>query len=61
MFCPKFIRDSYQEFVEKTISEELFWNFVQTKTILYLLSAIFIWVRIALEKIIQVLSYVICI
>jgi len=34
-FCPKFTGDSCVEFQEKTISEEFFKNFVQTKTILY--------------------------
>jgi len=66
-FCPKFSGDSYVEFQEKTISREFFWNFVQTKAILYqnlwnftLLSAILFWVRIALKKFTQVLSYVVC-
>jgi len=35
MFCPKFSQDSYQEFLEQTISGEFFRNFVQTKAILY--------------------------
>ena len=30
-FCPKLSGDSYMEFQEKTISEEFFRNFVQTK------------------------------
>jgi len=66
-FCPKFSGDSYVEFQEKTISGEFFWNFVQTKAILYqnlwnfaLLSEILLWVRIALKKFTQVLSYVVC-
>ena len=33
--CPKFSGDSYMEFQEKTISEEFFINFLQTKAILY--------------------------
>ena len=37
MFCPKFSRDSYQEYQEKSISREFFKNFVQTKAILYFL------------------------
>jgi len=56
-FCPKFSRDSYVEFQEKTISGELFRNFVQTKAIIYqnfgnfaLVSTILFWVRIALTK-----------
>jgi len=66
-FCPKFRVDSYVEFEEKTISGEFFRNFVQTKAILYqnlwnfaLLSKILFWVRIALKKFRQVLSYVVC-
>ena len=65
-FCPKFSRDSYVEFQEKTISGEFFRNFVQTK-VLYqnlwnfsILSANLFWVRIALKKFTQVLSYVVC-
>ena len=57
-FCPKFSGDSWVEFQEKTILGEFFRNFVQTKTILYrnlwnsgLISAISIWVHIALKKI----------
>jgi len=34
-FCPKFSRDSYIEFKEKTILEEFFKIFFQTKAILY--------------------------
>jgi len=66
-FCPKFSGDSYVEFQEKSISGEFFWNFGQTKAILYrnlwnfsLLSEILFWVRIALKKFKQVLSYVVC-
>ena len=67
-FCPKFSRDSYVEFQEKKpISGEFFKNFEQTKVILYqnmtnfaLLSAIYLWFRIALEIFTQVLSYVVC-
>ena len=33
-FCPKFSRNSYVEFKEKTISGEFFRNFVQTKAII---------------------------
>jgi len=65
--CPKFSGDSYVEFQEKTISGEIFINFVQTKAIFYrnlwnfaLLSEILFWVRIALKKFTQVLSYVVC-
>jgi len=67
LFCPKFSGDSYMESNEKAISGEFFRNFVQTKAILYqylwnfaLLSAILLWVRIALKKLTQVLSYVVC-
>ena len=67
VFCPKFSGDSYLEFREKTISGEFFRNFVKTKAILYrnlwnfvLLSAILFWFRIALKKLTQVLSYVVC-
>ena len=49
VFCPKLSGDSYVEFQEKTISENFFGNFVQTKAFLNrnlwnfaLLSAIFI-------------------
>jgi len=66
-FCPKFSGDSYVDFQEKPISGEFFRNFVQTKAILYqnlwnfaLLSAILFWVRIALKKFTQALSYVVC-
>ena len=66
-FYPKLSEDSYVEFQQKTISEEFFRNFVQTKAILYqnlgnfaLLSAILFWVLIALKKFTQVLSYVVC-
>jgi len=55
------------DFQEKTISGQFFRNFVQTKAILYqniwnfaLLSVILFWVRIALKKFTQVLSYVVC-
>jgi len=56
------------EFQEKKpISGEFFKNFEQTKVILYqnmtnfaLLSAIYLWFRIALEIFTQVLSYVVC-
>jgi len=65
-FCPKFSGDSYVEFQGKIILE-FFRNFVQTKAILYrnlwnfaLLSEIILWVRIALKKFTQVLSYVVC-
>jgi len=65
-FCPKFSGNSYVEFQAKIISGEFFRNFVQTKTILYrnlwnsaLISAISFWVRIALKKLTQVLSYVV--
>ena len=66
-FCPKFSRDSYVEFQEKTISGWFFRNFVQTKAIPYqnlsnfaLLSVLLFWVRIPLKKFTQVLSYVVC-
>jgi len=66
-FCPKFSWDSYVEFQWKTISGEFFRNFGLTKAILYqdlwnfaLLSEILFWVRIALIKFTQVLSYVFC-
>jgi len=66
-FCPKFSGDSYVEFQEKTIPGEFFRYFGQTKAILYqnswnfaLLSEILVWVRIALNKFTQVLSYVVC-
>jgi len=66
-FCPKFSGYSYVEFQEKIISGEFFRNFVQTKAILYLnlwnfalLSGFLFWVRIALKKFTQVLSYVVC-
>jgi len=65
-FCPKFSGDSYVEFLEKIISGEFFRNFVQTKAVLYqnlwnfaLLSEILFWVRFALKKYKQVLSYVV--
>ena len=65
-FCPKFSGDSYVEFQEKTIPGECFRNFVQTKVIPYrnlwnfaLLSEILFWVRIALKKFTQILSYVV--
>ena len=64
-FCPKFSGDSYVEFQEKTMSGQFFRNFVQTKAILYrnlwnyaLLSEILFWIRIALKKFTQVVSYV---
>jgi len=56
------------EFQEKTISEEFFENFVQTKAISstktseispYFLQFLF-WVRIALKRFTQVLPYVAC-
>jgi len=57
-FCPKSSGDSWVEFQEKTIPEEFFRNFIQTKAILYrnmwnsgLIFAISFWVRIALKKI----------
>jgi len=66
-FCPKISGHSYVEFQEKTISLEIFRNFVQTKSIIYrnlwnsaLISAISFQVRIALKKLTQVLSYVVC-
>jgi len=66
-FCPKFSGDSYVEFQEKTISGEFLRNSLQTKAILYknlwnftLNSAILLYVRIALKKFTQVLSYVVC-
>jgi len=66
-FCPKFSADSYVESQEKTIRGEFFKNFGQTKAMLYqsswnfaLFSKILVWVRIALKKFIQVLSYVVC-
>jgi len=66
-FCPKFSGHSYAEFQVKTISGEFFINFVQTKPILYrnllnfvLISAISLWVRIALKKLTKVLSNVVC-
>ena len=66
-FCPKFSGDSYMEFQEKTISGQLFINFVQTKAILYrnlwnfsLVSDILFWVRITLKNSHKVLSYVLC-
>jgi len=56
-FCPKFSGDSWVEFQEKNISEEFLRNFVKTNAILYrnlwnsgLISAISLWVRIALKK-----------
>ena len=65
-FCPKFSGDSWVEFQEKTILGEFFINFVQTKAILYrnlwnfgLIYATSLWVRIALKKFTQVLSYVV--
>ena len=66
-FCPKLSWDAYIKFKEKTISDEFFRNFVQTKTILYqnwwnfaLLYDILFWVGIALKKFTLVLSYVFC-
>ena len=66
-FCPKFSGDSWVEFQDKTIPEDIFRNFVKTKAILYrnllnsgLISAISFWVRTALKKFTQVLSYVAC-
>ena len=66
-FCPKFSGHSYLEFQAKTILGEFFKNFVKTKAICYrnmwnsaLISAIPFRVRIALKKITQVLSYVLC-
>jgi len=66
-FCPKFSRDSYVKFQEITILEEFFRNFIENQGYLYrnfwnftLLSAILFWVRIALKKFTQVLSYVVC-
>jgi len=57
-FFPKFSGDSYVEFQEKNISGEFYWNFVQTKVILYqnlwnyaLLSAIFILGPYCAEKV----------
>jgi len=54
-------------FRKRTILEEFFRNFVQTKVILYqnlsnsaVLSAICFWVFIALKKFTQVFSYVAC-
>jgi len=64
---PRFSRDSWVEFQDKTIPGEFFSNFVQTKSILYrnlwnygLIYAISFRVRIALKKFTQALSYVIC-
>ena len=66
-FCPKFSGYSYVKFWENTISGEFFRNFVQTKAIIYrnlwnfaLLSETLFWVRTALKKFTQVLSYVVC-
>jgi len=64
-FCPKFILTVNLR--KKTISGEFFRNLVQTKAILYrnlwnsaLISTISFWVRIALKKFTQILSYVVC-
>ena len=66
-FCPKFSGYNYVEFQEKTILGEFFRNFVQTNAILYrnlwnfvLITAISFQVCIALTKLTQVLSYVVC-
>jgi len=66
-FCSKFNGDSYVQFQEKTISGEFFRNFVQTKAIPYqhlrnfaIVSEFLFWVRIALKKFTQILSYVVC-
>ena len=66
-FRPKFSRDSYVKFQEKTISGKVFRIFVQIKATLYqnlwnlaLLSAILFSVHFALKKFTQVLSYVFC-
>jgi len=68
-FCPKFSRDSYVEFQKKKLFREIFseivckprlfilyknlWNFA-------LLFEVLFCVHIALEKLTQVLSYVVC-
>jgi len=55
------------DFQEKTIFGEFFRNFIENKAILYqnllnfvILSAILIWMRIALKNFTQELSYVVC-
>jgi len=65
VFYPKFSGRSFVKFQKKTISGEFFRNLAQTKAIFYqnlwnfaLLSAILFWVRNALKKFTQVLSYV---
>jgi len=66
-FCPRFSRDSWVEFQDKTIPGEFFSNFVQTKSILYrnlwnygLIYAISFRVLLCWKKLTQALSYVIC-
>ena len=66
-FCPIFSGHCYVEFQAKNISWEFFRHFFQTKAILYrnfwnsaLISAISFRVRIALKKLTQLLSYVVC-
>jgi len=66
-FCAKLSGDSSVKFQEKTTPGEFFKNFVKTKAMLYrnlwnsgLISAISFWVRTALKKSTQALSYVIC-
>ena len=66
-FCLNFRGDSSVEFKEKNISGEFFINFVQTKAILCqnlwnfaIVSVILFCVRIAMKKLTQVLSYVVC-
>jgi len=66
-YCPKFSGYSYVEFQEKCISGEFFGNSVETKAILYqnlwnfaYFRQFLFWVRVALEKFSQVLTYVVC-
>ena len=66
-FIPNLFEILTSNFRKKTIYGEFFWNFVQTKVILYqnlwnfaLLSAILFWVRTGLKKFTQVLLYVVC-
>jgi len=67
-FFPNSVEILKLEFQEKTISWEFFKNFEETKTIILyrnlssfvILSAILFWVRIALKKFAQVISYVVC-
>ena len=66
-FVPNSVDIVTRNFRKKTILREFFRNLAQNKAILYqnlwnfaLLSAILFWVRIALKKSRQVLSYVVC-